>query len=55
MDDVLAEICLRLASGKTAFVTPPRGDGLGQGMSPCRNPAAGGARRQFIILETKHG
>ncbi len=37
------------------FVIPPRGDGLGRGMSPRRNPAAGGTRRQFIILETKHG
>ena len=37
------------------FVIPPRDGGLGQRTSFCRNPAAGAARRQYSILETKHG
>ncbi len=49
------DICQGRARDIPGFVIPPRGDGLGQGMSPCRNPAAGGARRQFICLETKNG
>ena len=42
-------------TGITTFVIPPRDGGLGQRTSFCRNPAAGAARRQYSILETKHG
>ncbi len=42
-------------NGHPTFIIPPRDDGLGQRKSFCRNPAAGGARRQYFILETKHG
>jgi hypothetical protein len=42
-------------NGHPMFIIPPRDDGLGQRKSFCRNPAAGGTRRQYLILETKHG
>lgn len=52
---MIATITVLPGNGHPTFIIPPRGDGLGQRKSFCRNPAAGGARRQYFILETKHG